>query len=117
MTAMESPLDPRDIDYFTGHYSGLLAYALSERLGWPVVYYFVEGEKRWRAVTVQAPNGSELSAAGFAPPKDDYFERRVDAKSDIEMLRSYYEESITRNIIDKVADKLAAFAEPGLAQA
>jgi hypothetical protein len=81
-----------------------------------VVYYYVEGEKRWRAVTVQAPNGSELSAVGFAPSKGDYFERRVDAKADIELLRSYYEQSMTRDIIDKAADKLAAFAEPGLAQ-
>lgn len=111
----DSPLSPSDIDYFSGHYSGLLAYALAERLGWDIVYYSVDGENRWRAATVQAPNGSELDARGFVRRATDFgVDRRIANADDIRMLRSYYEKTTVRPRIDAAADSLAGFAEPGL---
>jgi hypothetical protein len=113
----DSPLSANDQDYFTGHYSGLLAYALSERLGWPVIYYSVDDETRWRSATVQAPNGAELSATGIAPQADGFgVGRRIATAADMELLRSYYEKTTVRAHIDRAADALAAFAEPGMNQ-
>lgn len=111
----DSPLSPSDIDYFSGHYSGLLAYALAERLGWPIVYYSVDGENRWRAATVQAPNGGELDARGFVSRATDFgMDRRIATGADIEKLRSYYQATTVRPRIDAAANALAQFAEPGL---
>lgn len=111
----DSPLSASDIDYFSGHYSGLLAYALAERLGWPIVYYSVDGENRWRAATVQAPNGRELDARGFVSRVTDFgMGRRIATVADIGALRSYYEKTTVRPRIDAAADVLAQFAEPGL---
>ena len=111
----DSPLSPEDIDYLTGHYSGLLAYAIAQRIGWPVVYYSIPGEKRWRAASVESPTGVEFDARGAVERENDYG-RRIASAAQMELLRSYYEQTTVRARIDAAADAMCQFLEPGFGQ-
>lgn len=108
----ESPLSAEDIDYFTGHYSGLLAFAIAYRIGWPMVYYSIPGEKRWRTVTVESPTGVEYDARGRVERETDYG-RRLATRQDFELLASYYEKTTVRARIDAAAEQMCRFLEPG----